>query len=104
MGRIAALQLPEPAVQCLGGRFVAAPDVFDTLADLPQGQRTEKKILRRDLLEPRGHAGIAALTLPKLGNDVGVDQIAHSSSSRPWSWTRSKSASSPTGGMASRSS
>src|SRR5262249_45358145 len=102
--RLGADQLVEPRRQGLRGREVAAPDALDPLAQLADGQDAEIDLLGRDARDPGGHTRVTAVPLPELGDDVGVEEKAQSSTSRPRSGMRAKSASSPTSGIARSSS
>src|SRR5215217_4408603 len=93
----------EPALQCRGRGEVPAANALDAPAYLPQGQHTQEDLLVGQARKPRGDARIGPLSLAQLGDDVGVDQVAHNSTDRPRSGGRSKSPSSPTFGISANS-
>src|SRR5206468_10566155 len=78
------------------------PPVLDPLAELTERQDAQVDLIGGYLVEPGGDAGIASSALTQLGYHVGVEEEAQRSTSRPRSGSRSKSASSPPGGIASR--
>ncbi len=61
------------------------------LAYLPENERAQKELLVGDRSIPGRNMSVAALALSELRNDVGIDQEAHRSTSRPRSGPRSRS-------------
>src|SRR6185312_2333313 len=73
----------------------------NALSDLSKDERAQEQILISNRRIPGGHMEVATSALSDLGNDVGVDQIAHRSTSRPGSGLRSRSI--PSSGADARS-
>src|ERR1019366_3994405 len=90
----------EPALQGRGGARIALSDDFDPVADLPGHQNAQEDGVLVDALEPASDVGIGARPLPKLRDDVGVNQEAlHNETRRPTRRARAKSESRPTAGI-----
>src|ERR1051326_4755530 len=97
-------QAGKPAVERSGGVGVAAAHALDGATDLTDRQDAQVNLLVGEIAEPGRDVGIGTLALTQLGDDVGIEQVAQSWTARPRSSGRSKSRSSPTSGIASKSS
>src|SRR6266436_5271352 len=85
------LDLPQPVFERRGLIRIPRARKLDPLADLPKNERAQKDVLVGDRSIPSRNTSVAALALSHLGDDVGIDQEAHRSTSRPRSGLRSKS-------------
>src|ERR1700736_5955003 len=85
------LYFPQPAFerQCLAG--VPRACKFHALSDLTKDERAQEEILIGNRRIPGGYMSVATSALSDLGNDVGIDQVAHRSTSRPGAGLRSRS-------------
>src|SRR5919204_2971680 len=88
-------QAPQPSIQCSCAPAVAPLDAVDALPKLANRQNAEKNLVLGQSGKPFGDQVVAALTLSELGDDVGIDEVAHSFTRRPLSCTRAKSSSRP---------
>ena len=85
---------------CRGG--ISPAESLDSTSKLAHRKDAQKQLVRPVLSEPVDDARACTIPLPKLGQHIGVDEIGHSSTERNPEASRSKSASSPTSGMASK--
>lgn len=72
-----------PAVKCCGGIRVAPADALDAAADLTDRQHAQVDLLVVEPAKPRPDACVGALPLAQLRDDVGIQQVAQSSTGRP---------------------
>src|SRR6266567_4258856 len=81
----------QPSFKRVGSRRVVRPRALDAFADFAQYQDAEinAPIVHRSI--PARDVTIAAIALGHLGNDIRIDQIVHSSRSRPRSRARLRS-------------
>ena len=93
---------PQPRFERDRGRRVPPSNSFDSSSKFAQRQDAQEQLLRLALPEPVDNKRICTFAFSKFGQHVGVDEIAHGSIRRNPEESRSKSASSPTSGMASR--
>src|SRR4051812_48204180 len=95
----------EPAVECQRSGAIAALNRVDAAADLAERQHADEQLVRADVVEPLDHPLVSARSLADLGQDVGVEQVAHSDTGFfVRSAIRRKSASVPAAGIDNRNS
>ena len=85
------LNFPQPAFE--RDRLARVPKArkFNAIADLTKDERTPEQILIRYRRIPGGYVSVATSALSDLGDDVGIDQLVHRSTSRPGAGLRSRS-------------
>ena len=92
----------KPVLEHRGGSRILPSHLFYASAQLTQREDTQEEFLSPALAKPADNALISSITFAEFRYDVRVQEIAHSSMSRGGDESRSKSASSPTSGMARR--
>ncbi len=83
--------LTEPSFERRSLARVVYARKFNSLADVSENERAQKHLRIGDRRVPFHDVRIAPLALANLGDDVGIEQIAHRSTLRPRSRARSKS-------------
>src|SRR5450756_1142182 len=95
------LYFPQPAFERLCLARVPRACKLNALSDLTKDERTQEDILIGNRRIPGGYMSVATSALSDLGNDAGIDQVAHRSTSRPGDGLRSRSI--PSSGADARS-
>ena len=83
-------------------KAVATLDAPGAASQFSQRQDAQEELLRLALLDPGADKRARTLALAELGDHMGIDEVFHSSTTRGRERGWSKSASSPTAGIARR--
>jgi len=78
---------------------ISSSDLFDTSTDFADDDDTEAKVLVIDGGDPCCNPRVTGRPLPKLGDDVGIDEVGQIRTARAGRRTRAKSRSVPTLGI-----